>query len=87
MMRFAVTSLPCWGRVVNGSLIDYQSIGAGSNPVASTTALAQVIRSVGNGQEKIFSYASEGLEKSRPSPLTSRIFGNQTASLPFRNIH
>ena len=45
-----VTSLPCWGRVVIGSLIVYQTVGAGSNPVASTTVLTVSIRSIGNGQ-------------------------------------
>ena len=45
-----LTSPPCWGRVVIGSLTDYQSVGAGSNPVASTTVLNVSARSIGNGQ-------------------------------------
>ena len=52
MVGKAVTSLPCWGRVVIGSLIVYQAIGAGSNPVASTTVLTGSARSIGNGQKR-----------------------------------
>ena len=48
--QYCVTSLPCWGRVVIGSLFVYQTIGAGSNPVASTTVLNVSARSIGNGQ-------------------------------------
>ena len=61
----AVTSLPCWGRVVIGSLTDYQSVGAGSKPVVSTTVLVSAIRSIGSGQKNCSSFAWEGLEKSR----------------------
>ena len=59
-MGKALTSLSCWGRVVIGSLTDYQSVGAGSNPVASTTVLASAIRSIGNGQKSCISFAWEG---------------------------
>jgi hypothetical protein len=67
--RETITSLPCWGRVVIGSLIVYQAIGAGSNPVVSTTVLADAIRSVGNGQKKTIGFAWRGLEKSGPFPI------------------
>ena len=68
-VKKAVTSLPCWGRVVIGSLVVYQTSGAGSNPVASTTALANAIRSIGNGQKSCISFAWKGLERSRPFPI------------------
>ena len=64
-----VTSLPCWGRVVIGSLLVYQSIGAGSNPAASTTVLTVSARSIGNGQKSCISFAWEGLERSGPFPI------------------
>jgi hypothetical protein len=64
-----VTSLPCWGRVVIGSLLVYQAVGAGSNPVASTTVLVSAIRSIGNGQENCNSCAWESLEKSGLFPI------------------
>ena len=61
-----VTSLSCWGRVVIGSLFVYQTSGAGSNPVASTTVLTVSARPIGNGQKIWISFAWEGLERSRP---------------------
>ena len=61
-----VTSLPCWGRVVIGSLVVYQTSGTGSNPVASTTVLTVLARPVGNGQKRWISFAREGLERSGP---------------------
>ena len=61
----AVTSLPCWVRVVIGSLLVYQVIGAGSKPVASTTVLVSAIRSIGSGQKSCSSFAWGGLDKSR----------------------
>ena len=61
-----VTSLSCWGRVVIGSLVVYQTSGTGSNPVASTTVLTVLARPVGNGQKRWISFAREGLERSRP---------------------
>ena len=67
--QYCVTSPSCWGRVVIGSLTDYQSVGAGSNPVASTTVLAVSARSIGNGQKSRSRYAWEGLEKSGPFPI------------------
>ena len=60
----AVTSRTCWGRVVIGSLVVYQTSGAGSNPVASTTVLAYAIRSIGSDQENCNSFAGKSLEKS-----------------------
>ena len=68
-MGICVTSLLCWGRVVIGSLLVYQSIGAGSNPVASTTDLTVSARSIGTDQESRFRYAWEGLEISGPFPI------------------
>jgi hypothetical protein len=65
----SVTSLPCWGRVVIGSLLVYQSIGAGSIPVASTTVLTVSARSIGNDQKSCIRYAWEGLERSGPFPI------------------
>jgi hypothetical protein len=65
-----VTSLSCWGRVVIGSLTDYQSVGAGSNPVASTTVLTASVRSIGNGQKSCSRFAWEGLERSGPFPIS-----------------
>ena len=65
----SVTSLPCWGRVVIGSLVVYQTTGAGSNPVASTTVLTVSARSIGNDQKNCSSYAWEGLERSGPFPI------------------
>ena len=70
-VRKAVTSLACWGRVVIGSLLVYQVIGAGSNPVASTTVLTVLARSIGNGQKSCSRYAWEGLERSGPFPIPS----------------
>ncbi|MBP6152646.1 MAG: hypothetical protein KA413_04190, partial [Candidatus Methylopumilus sp.] len=61
----------CWGRVVIGSLLVYQVIGAGSNPVASTTVLTVSARSIGNGQKSCSRYAWEGLERSGPFPIPS----------------
>jgi len=56
----ALTSLPCWGRVVIGSLYVYQTVGAGSDPVASPTVLVSAIRSIGNGQKNCSSCAWRG---------------------------
>jgi hypothetical protein len=78
----SVTSLPCWGRVVIVSLIVYQAIGAGSNPVASTTVLTVSARSIGNGQESGFRYAWEGLEKSGPFPILMVIGGTLIYAFP-----
>ena len=64
-----LTSLPCWGRVVIGSLTDYQSVGAGSNPVASTTVLNVSARSIGSDQKSCLRYAGQSLEKSRLFPI------------------
>ena len=61
-----LTSLPCWGRVVIGSLFVYQTSGAGSNPVVSTTVLTVLARPIGTGQKSCIRYAWEGLERSRP---------------------
>ena len=66
----SVTSLPCWGRVVIGSLVVYQTTGAGSNPVTSTTVLTVSDRSIGNGQKIWICYAWEGLERSGPFPIS-----------------
>ena len=57
------------GRVVIGSLLVYQSIGAGSIPVASTTVLTVSARSIGNDQKSCIRYAWEGLERSGPFPI------------------
>ena len=65
----AVTSRTCWGRVVIGSLVVYQTSGAGSNPVASTTVLTVSARSIGNDQKGCSSFAWEGLERSGPFPI------------------
>jgi len=58
--QYCVTSLSCWGRVVIGSLLVYQVIGAGSNLVASTTVLTVSARPIGNGQKSCISFAWEG---------------------------
>ena len=70
-----VTSLSCLGRVVIGSLFVYQTSGAGSNPVASTTVLTFSARSIGNGQKSCISFAWEGLGKSGPFPISLRLVG------------
>ena len=57
------------GGVVIGSLLVYQIVGAGSNPVASTTVLTVVARSIGNGQKSCGSFAWEGLERLGPFPI------------------
>ena len=44
----------------------YQTSGAGSNPVVSTTVLTVSARPIGNGQKIWISFAWEGLERSRP---------------------
>jgi len=59
-----VPSSTCWGCVVIGSLSVYQTSGAGSNPVVSTTDLAYAIRSIGSDQKSCNSFAWESLEKS-----------------------
>jgi hypothetical protein len=69
MHCICVTSLPCWGRVVIGSLLVYQTSGAGSNPVVSTTVLVDAIRSIGNDQCNCISFAWESLEKSGLFPI------------------
>ena len=76
MHCICVTSLPCWGRVVIGSLFVYQTSGAGSNPVVSTTVLVGAIRSIGNGQENCSSCAWESPEKSGLFPITSAYRAN-----------
>ncbi len=68
-VRKAVTSPSCWGRVVIGSLVVYQTSGAGSNPVASTTVLTDSARSIGNDRKSCLRYAGQGLEKSRLFPI------------------
>ena len=65
-----VTSLTCWGRVVIGSLVVYQTSGAGSNPVASTTVLTVAARSIGNDQKNCFRFAWEGPERSGLFPVS-----------------
>ena len=60
----SVTSLPWWGRVVIGSLFVYQTSGAGSNPVVSTTVLDDSTRPIGIGQCSCFVFAGKSLEES-----------------------
>ena len=52
----------CWGRVVTGSLIVYQTTGMGSSPVASTTVSTGATRSLGKDQLGYNSFAWESLE-------------------------
>jgi hypothetical protein len=61
----------CWGRVVIGSLFVYQTSGAGSNPVTSTTVLVSAIRSIGSDQKSCKSFAGESLEKSGLFPISN----------------
>lgn len=56
-----------------GSLTEYQSVGAGSIPVASTTVLVSATRSIGNGQEICNGCAWESLEKSGLFPISRLI--------------
>ncbi len=62
---------PVLGRVVIGSLTDYQSVGAGSNPVASTTVLGVSTRSIGIDQSSCLSFAWEGLGRPGLFPISS----------------
>ena len=91
-VRKTVTSLSCWGRVVIGSLLVYQTIGAGSNPVTSTTVLTVSTRSIGNGQKSCSSFAWEGLERSGPFPIlpsnraTFLLYGYRRLPSPYEAV-
>ncbi len=74
--KFTIGFLPNFahllGRVVIGSLIVYQAIGAGSNPVVSTTVLGVSTRTIGVNLISCLSFAwgslgRPGLEVKLPS--------------------
>lgn len=78
-VRNCVTWLPCRGRVVIGSLLVYQVIGAGSDPVASTIVLIDSARSIGTDQCRWIKFARGSLGEIRGSfqsigDLQSRLF-------------
>ncbi len=64
-------------------MIVYQIIGAGSNPVASTTVLANAIQAIGSDQENYICFAGKSLEKSGLFPIANLAYGEAL----FKYIH